>query len=187
MGDEDGHKGLRRRLGDPPVGDLLARMIRVDHAGEFGAVRIYQGQMAVLGSRTVASTLKQMEAKEQEHLQVFGRLLVERRVRPSVLQPLWGALGYALGAGTALMGEGAAMACTVAVEEVIEEHYLNQAERLGDSEVDLKATIEKFRDDEMEHREIALEHGGTRHPAYPVLGMAIKTGSRLAIWLAARL
>ncbi|MFN3076628.1 MAG: demethoxyubiquinone hydroxylase family protein [Alphaproteobacteria bacterium] len=180
-------QAVRRRLGDPPVKAILDRMIRVDHAGEYGAVHIYRGQLAILGRREVGATLRQMESQEQEHLDTFNRLVIARRVRPSALQPLWGALGFALGVGTALLGEKTAMACTVAVEEVIEEHYLEQSELLKDGESELKTTLEKFRDDEMEHREIGIDHGATDHPAYPVLSTAIKAGSRLAIWLASRI
>lgn len=187
MHDEAAGRGLRRMPGDPPRKEILARMIRVNQAGEYGAVRIYQGQLAVLGRRACAPILKKMTAQEEEHLKTFDRMVVERRVRPTLLQPLWHVMGFALGAGTALLGEKAAMACTVAVEEVIEEHYAEQAETLGTDEPDLRETIERYREEEIEHRDIGLANGATQHPAYPVLSTAIKTGSRIAIWLSTRL
>ena len=121
-----------------------------------------------------------------EDLETFEALIVERRARPSILHPVWHAAGYALGAGTALLGPRAAMACTVAVEEVIDEHYAKQAEQLGDDEPELTAKIEEFRAEELEHRDIGLDHGAERTPGYRLLSGAIKTGSRVAIWLAER-
>ena len=176
-----------RRPGDLSPEDLVARMIRVDQAGEYGARRIYEGQLAVLGRGPSAKTISHMHEQELRHLEAFDRLIAERRVRPTLLQPLWHWAGFALGAGTALMGEKAAMACTVAVEEVIDEHYARQADKLGDDEADLKATIEEFRAEEIEHRNIGLEHGAEQAPAYPLLSSAIKRGSRLAIWLSERI
>ncbi|MGB8840804.1 MAG: demethoxyubiquinone hydroxylase family protein [Aliidongia sp.] len=173
--------------GDPPPDDQIKRMIRVDQAGEHGAARIYDGQLAVLGKRPVGDTIRKMAAQEREHRAAFDKLLVEHRVRPTLLGPLWDAAGFALGAATALMGERAAMACTVAVEEVIDEHYRQQSEALGEHEPDLKQTIEKFRAEELEHRDTGLEHGAEQAPGYEVLTAAIKTGSRLAIWLATRI
>jgi ubiquinone biosynthesis monooxygenase Coq7 len=177
----------------PPIpGDLsqaqrLERILRVDQAGELGAVRIYQGQLAVLGKSAAAPTIARMAQQEQEHLDTFNRLISERRTRPTLLSPLWHLAGFALGAGTALLGERAAMACTVAVEETIDEHYARQAEALGDTEPELKRTIEEFRAEEIEHRDIGLEHGAEQAPAYPVLSAAIKTGCRIAIWLSERI
>lgn len=177
----------RRYLpGDPVPAERLARMIRVDHAGEYGAKRIYEGQLAVLGRRPDAAVIRHMAEQEQAHLDAFDRLLVERRVRPTVLHPLWHVAGFALGAATALMGRDAAMACTVAVEEVIDEHYGRQAAALGEDEPTLKATIEKFRAEEVEHRDIGLAEGAARTPGYTILKSAIKSGSRAAIWLAER-
>lgn len=178
----------RRRYlpGDPTPEERLARMIRVDHAGEYGAKRIYEGQLAVLGRRPDAAVIRHMAEQEQAHLDAFDRLLVERRVRPTVLHPLWHVAGFALGAATALMGREAAMACTVAVEEVIDEHYARQAEALGDTEPALRQTIETFRAEEIEHRDIGLAEGAERTPAYSLLTAAIKSGSRAAIWLAER-
>ena len=174
--------------GDLPPAALVERMIRVDHAGEFGAVRIYEGQMAVLGKSSPAgATVQRMADQEREHLETFDRLIVDRRVRPTALTPLWHVAGFALGAGTALMGEKAAHACTVAIEEVIDEHYGKQAEQLGDDESDLRDTIEQFRADEIAHRDEALERGARDAPGYEVLTSAIKAGSRLAIWLSERI
>ncbi|WP_142850663.1 demethoxyubiquinone hydroxylase family protein [Telmatospirillum sp. J64-1] len=178
--------GDDRMPGDPSRQKMLERMIRVNQAGEYGAVRIYTGQMAVLGKRACAPTLKHMTEQEVEHLNTFNRLAAERRVRPTVLQPLWHVAGFMLGAGTALLGEKAAMACTVAVEEVIDEHYAEQREKLGEDEKELRDTVEKFRLEEIEHRDIGLASGAEQAPGYALLSGAIKTGSRLAIWLSSR-
>ena len=175
-----------RLPGDPDRETLIARMIRVDQAGEYGAARIYEGQLAVLGRSRVAGTIRQMRAQEQAHLDTFDRMVAARRVRPTVLSPLWHVAGYALGAATALMGVRAAMACTVAVEEVIGEHYAGQADALGDDESELKSVIEEFRADEQAHRDTGLAHGAERAPAYPLLSAAVKAGSRAAIWLSTR-
>lgn len=166
---------------------LVDRMVRVDHAGEYGARRIYEGQLAVLGQQASGGAIRHMYEQELEHLDAFEKLMTARRVRPTALQPLWHIAGFALGATTALMGEKAAMACTVAVEEVIDEHYAGQAQQLGDDEAALKQTIEKFRAEEQGHRDIGLEHGAEETPGYEALSAAIKTGSRLAIWLSERI
>jgi ubiquinone biosynthesis monooxygenase Coq7 len=168
--------------------ERVARMIRVDQAGEYGAVRIYQGQRAILGKREADAALAKMEEAERRHLDTFNALMRERRVRPTLLQPLWHLAGFALGAGTALLGEKAAMACTVAVEEVIEDHYARQAARLeGSGEVRLKGEIEQARAGEIEHRDAALASGAREAPGYTALTTAVKTASRLAIWLSERL
>ena len=150
--------GERRNPGDPNPRDLIERVIRVDQAGEFGAVRIYEGQLAALRwtNRTRTDTHRKISAMaraEREHRRVFDRLLVERRVRPTVLSPLWSLAGFGLGAVTALMGDKAAMACTVAIEETIDEHYASQAAQLGDDEAELRSTVETFRADELAHRD----------------------------------
>src|SRR5215813_12486880 len=178
---------LRRLPGDRHPIQEIARMLRVDHAGEYGATRIYQGQLDVLGRRRAAGEIHRMAETEKRHLTRFEELLHERRIRPTLLYPLWSVAGYALGAATALLGERAAMACTVAVEEVIDEHYRGQAEALGKEEPALRATIEEFRADELHHRDVALEHGAEEAPGYGLLTQAIKAGSRLAIWLSTRL
>jgi len=177
----------RRRPGDPDREELVKRMIRVDQAGEYGAKRIYAGQLAVLGRGSGADAVRKMAEQEERHLAAFDQLIVERRVRPTALQPLWYVTGFALGAATALLGERAAMACTVAVEEVIDEHYARQATALGDDEAALRERIEEFRAHEIEHKETALAHGAEAAPAYPLLSGAIKAASRLAIWLATRI
>ena len=173
--------------GDPSPRRQMERMLRVDHAGEYGARRIYEGQLAVLGRSPSAKTIREMHAQEARHLEAFDRLLVERRVRPTLLGPVWHVAGFALGAATALMGEKAAMACTAAVEEVIDKHYADQAEALGGEEPEVKALVEEFRADEAEHRDTALEQGAAEAPAYELLSGAIKAGSRLAIWLSTRI
>ncbi len=165
----------------------MERIIRVDHAGEDGAVRIYEGQLAVLGKSPAGAVIRDMAAQEREHLETFDRLIVERRVRPTLLSPLWHVAGFALGAGTSLLGERAAMACTVAVEEVIDEHYRGQADRLGDDEAPLREILEACREDELKHRDEALAHGAEQAPGYEALSAAVKAGSRLAIWLSERL
>ena len=135
----------------------------------------------------LAPVIRRMAEQEKRHLAAFDRLVVERRVRPTLLSPLWHVAGFALGAGTALLGERAAMACTVAVEEVIDEHYRDQVERLGEIEPELTAAITEFRAQEIEHRDTGLAHGAEQAPAYAALSAAIKAGSRLAIWLSTRL
>src|SRR5271170_7031550 len=158
-------------------------MIRVDHAGEYGAVRIYQGQLAVLGKRPSGDVIRHMAEQEQQHLKAFDRLVNERRVRPTALEPVWRLAGFALGAATALMGEKAAFACTAAVEEAIDEHYAAQIEALGTSDPLLKKTVEEFRADEAAHRQTALDHGSEKAPGYKLLSSAIKAGCRVAIKL----
>jgi 3-demethoxyubiquinol 3-hydroxylase len=176
----------RELPGDLPREALIRRMIRVDHAGEYGARRIYEGQLAVLGRRQDAEPIRHMAAQEKRHLDAFDKLVGERRVRPTALHPLWHVAGYALGAATALLGREAAMACTVAVEEVIDEHYRKQAAALGGADPELSGMIETFRAEEIEHRDIGLAEGAKRAPAYDLLKGAIKAGSRVAIWLAER-
>jgi ubiquinone biosynthesis monooxygenase Coq7 len=167
----------------------LARMIRVDHAGEHGAVQIYRGQLAVLGHMASARTIRHMEEQEQAHLKTFDALMVEHGVRPTVFSPVWHVAGFALGAVTALMGEKAAMACTAAVEEVIDQHYASQVAALeedGPPAAALKEPIEAFRADEIEHRDTAIAHGAEQTPGYDLLSGAIKAGCRLAIRLSER-
>lgn len=169
--------------------DDVEAMIRVDHAGEYGAVRIYEGQLAVLDARRdtkTAAAIRKMAEQEQRHLKTFDALVNERKVRPTALEPVWRVAGFALGAATALMGEKAAMACTAAVEEVIDEHYARQVERL-DHDPQLKATVEDFRADEIAHKREALAHGAEDAPGYKLLSETIKAGCRLAILLSERL
>lgn len=178
--------GENRLPGDPDRETLIERIIRVDHAGEYGAARIYAGQLAVLGKEPVGDTIRHMAEQEQKHLDAFDRLIVERRVRPTALGPVWHAAGFALGAASAALGERAAMACTVAVEEVIEEHYAEQAAQLGDDESELRDMIEEFSAEEAEHKDIGIEHDAERTPGYKLFSQAIKAGSRAAIWLSTR-
>ena len=166
--------------------ELVERFIRVDHAGEYGAKRIYQGQLAVLGRGPKAAVIQHMMEQEQHHLDTFARLVGERRVRPTALLPFWHVAGYALGAVTAALGERAAMACTVAVEEAIDEHYQAQAAALGEDEAGLRGTIEAFRAEELEHRDIGIEHEAELAPAYRVMSAVIKAGCRVAIAVSER-
>ena len=167
--------------------DEIAAMIRVDHAGEYGAVRIYEGQLAVLGNSPMAEKIRHMAEQEQRHLKTFDKLVVERRVRPTALEPVWRVAGFALGAATALLGEKAAMACTAAVEEVIDEHYAGQIARLGEADAELKATVADFRADEIAHRDEAIASGAQEAPAHRLLSETIKAGCRLAIALSTRI
>lgn len=172
--------------GDPRPDQRLARLVRVDHAGEYGAKRIYEGQIAVMGKGRHGRLLRHMAAQEAVHLRYFENQLVQRRVRPTLLQPFWHVAGYLLGAGTALLGERAAMACTVAVEEVIDGHYERQLEELGPEEAELKDSIRQFQAEELEHRDHGLANEAEMAPAYPALSAAIKAGTRAAIWLSER-
>jgi ubiquinone biosynthesis monooxygenase Coq7 len=167
--------------GDRARRAAVARMIRVDHAGEYGAKRIYQGQLAVLGRGPKGDLIRHMQAQEQAHLDTFSAMVAKRRVRPTALLPLWHVAGFALGAATALLGERAAMACTVAVEEAIDAHYAAQAAALGEEEAELRGVIERFREEELEHRDIGLAHEAEQAPAYRLLSAAIKAGCRVAI------
>jgi ubiquinone biosynthesis monooxygenase Coq7 len=176
-----------RMPGDPTKDELIERIIRVDQAGEYGAVRIYEGQLAVLGKGPKGDMIRHMKAQEDVHLDTFTKMASERRVRPTALMPIWHVAGFALGAGTALLGEKAAMACTVAVEETIDEHYQAQIEKLGDDEKDLRETCSKFREEELEHRDIGYEHGAENAIAYPLLSRAIKFGTKLAINLSEKI
>ena len=180
-------KGWQRLPGDRLPAEEIARMLRVDHAGEYGATRIYQGQLDVLGRSRAAGEIRRMAETEKGHLARFEELLHERRVRPTLLSPLWSVTGYALGAATALLGEHAAMACTVAVEDTIDEHYRAQAEYLAEEDPALRETILAFRDDELAHREIAIAHGAEEALGYELISLAVKAGSRIAIWLSTRL
>ena len=165
-----------------------ARMLRVDQAGEYGATRIYEGQLAVMGDRAPhAAEIAAMAEQEAAHRQRFDALIGARGVRPTALQPLWSVAGYALGAATALIGPEAAMACTAAVEEEIDRHYTQQLEELGDDDPVLAAMIAEFREDERAHKAAALAAGAERAPAFPLLSGAIRLGCRAAIRLSERL
>ena len=156
-------------------------ILRVDHAGETAAAKIYDGQLAVLKNTPVGPTIQHMKDQEEEHLDTFNRLLVENDTRPTALLPLWNVMGYGLGVASALMGEKAAMACTIAVEEVIGEHYAKQADTLDKKHSELKTTLEKFRDDELDHLEIGVEHEGETAPGYEIMKTIVQFGCRTAI------
>ena len=171
-------------------GPDIEAMIRVDQAGEFGATRIYAGQLAVMGDRGPHSAeIAAMAAQEEGHRERFDALMAQRGVRPTALQPFWSVAGYALGAATALIGPEAAMACTAAVETEIDKHYSDQLDELEEDGTDpeLAAMIEEFREDEREHRDMALAAGAERAPAYPLLSGVIRLGCRAAIKLAEKI
>ena len=164
------------------------RMIRVNQAGEYGAIRIYAGQLAVMGDRApYAAEVRHMAEQEAEHRAKFDALMAKRGVRPTVLQPVWNVAGFALGAATALIGPKAAMACTAAVETEIDLHYSAQLDELGDSDPELSGMIADFREDERAHRDAAFANGAEQAPGYPLLSGAIRLGCRLAIRLAERI
>jgi ubiquinone biosynthesis monooxygenase Coq7 len=177
----------KTRPGSPGAAADIPAMIRVDHAGEYGAVRIYEGQLAVLRDRASAPVIRHMAGQEQRHLQTFDRLINERRVRPTALEPVWRAAGFLLGGVTALMGEKAAFACTAAVEEVIDEHYAAQIETLEDQDPELSETIREFRAEEIQHRQTALAHGAEETTGYRLMSGAIKAGCRVAIKLSEKI
>jgi ubiquinone biosynthesis monooxygenase Coq7 len=178
----------------PGRGALAARMaeiLRVDHAGELAAVAIYRGQRTVLGQakghERISAQLAEMETQEATHLARFERLLTERQVRPTALAPVWRAAAFALGAGTALMGDKAAHACTEAVETVIEEHYAHQVAELATRDPDLAAELSKFREEELAHRDLALEEGARQATGYGLLSAVIGAGCRAAIKISEKL
>lgn len=178
------------RPGPGAHGARLAQILRVDHAGELGAVWIYRGQRAVLeagGREPIATRLAAMEAHEASHLQRFEALLSQRRVRPTLLAPLWRAAGFALGAGTALIGERAAHACTEAVESVIEGHYAGQVDEIAEREPELAAELAQFRDEELAHQREAVDGGALEAPAGGLLRAVIRAGCRAAIKVSERL
>ncbi|NBT85368.1 MAG: demethoxyubiquinone hydroxylase family protein [Alphaproteobacteria bacterium] len=164
----------------------IHRIIRVNQAGEYGATRIYQGQLAVLKKD---KNIKKMADQEAEHLKQFNQLLIENKVRPTLLQPIWHIGGYALGVVTALLGEKTAHACTIAVETVIDEHYKSQLCELDtwDGHEDLKKIIHHCHEEELEHKAFAIDEGGTNAPGFPILNSAIQAISKAAIWLSSRI
>ncbi len=184
-------KPIPPRPGPGAMSARLAEILRVDHAGELGAVHIYRGQRAVLsqapGHERIAAQLAEMEGHEAVHLARFDKLLVERGVRPTALTPFWRAAGFALGAGTALMGDKAAHACTEAVESVIEQHYAGQVAELAAREPDLAAELAQFRDEELAHRDQALAEGAREAPGYELLSAVIRAGCRAAIKISEKL
>lgn len=184
-------KPVPPRPGQGASAARLAEILRVDHAGELGAVSIYQGQRAVLdqarGRERISGQLAEIQTHEHQHLAAFDRLLLERQVRPTALAPVWRLAGFALGAGTALLGEKAAHACTEAVETVIEEHYAGQVAELSEREPELAAELSRFRDEELAHRDIAVEEGAREAPGYGLLAAVIRTGCRAAIKLSEKI
>ncbi|HPA38500.1 MAG TPA: demethoxyubiquinone hydroxylase family protein [Phenylobacterium sp.] len=174
---------MRPGLGAPKA--RLAEILRVDHAGELGAVHIYRGQRAVLGAarghERTAAQLAEMEGHEAVHLARFDRLLTDHGVRPTLMTPLWRVAAFALGAGTALLGDKAAHACTEAVESVIEGHYAGQIAELEDRDPELAAELSKFRDEELAHRDLAIEEGAKEAPGYALLSAVIQAGCKAAI------
>lgn len=186
-------KNKKQKLpGDLSKSQKIERMIRVNHAGEYGAKRIYEGQIAVTKSPKSKAIFKEMLLHEKEHLDFFENEIINRNVRPTIFQPIWHIAGFALGATTALFGHKTAMACTVAVEEVIDEHYKSQLEDLKSSEdldkneLCIMSKIEKFRKDEINHKNIGLKAGAKKIYGYDLISNSIKTGSKVAIWLSKR-
>ena len=168
--------------------DILEEIIRVDHAGEYGATRIYDGQIAIFGKKSkIGKTIQHMADQELEHIEKFNELIIEHRVRPTALLPLWSIAGFSLGATTALMGEKAAMACTVAVEKVIGEHYQKQQSLLEDDHKELKKTISKFKKDELEHHDIGIAHKAKKTFGYNILSKAITLGCKTAITISKKI
>lgn len=176
--------------------EYIQQLIRVNQAGEFGAKRIYQGQLAIIKDKKLRSIIEHMAEQEKEHLEYFSDQLTKNNIRPTALYPLWNVAGYALGAATAIMGEKAAMACTVAVEEVIDEHYKEQCETLSNdqdinknsaNQKELVDKITKFRQDELEHRQTGLDNGAEQTPFYEALSFAVKNASKLAIFLSKKI
>lgn len=168
--------------------DSIASMIRVNQAGEFGAKRIYAGQLSVMGDRTPASrSIAHMAEQEERHLSAFDKMMAERGVRPTMLQPVWNVAGFALGAVSAAIGPEAAMACTVAIETEIDKHYSEQLAELGDSDPELSAMVAEFQAEELEHKATALAEGAERAPAYPLMSAAVRLGCRAAIALSKRI
>ena len=162
-------------------------MIRVDQAGEYGATRIYAGQLAVMGHRSpMAREIAGMALQEERHRAFFDRMIAERGVRPTLLQPIWKVAGFALGAVTAAMGPEAAMACTAAVETEIDKHYADQLVELGNDDPELSGAVLEFQAEELEHRDIALASGAENARGYPLLSAVIRLGCRMAITTAKR-
>ncbi len=169
----------------------LEEIIRVDHAGERGAIKIYEGQLLALKTIKQDNNLKdkieEMKEQEKEHLEYFEKEIQKRKIKPTYLLPLWDVMGVALGFGTIILGKKAAMLCTASVEEVIEDHYQNQLKKLGNDEMDLKAKIEKFQREEANHKNIAYESGATNKGLYSIMDKVIRTGSRIAITISEKI
>ena len=170
---------------------ILEEIIRVDHAGERGAIKIYEGQLLALKTikqdNNLKNKIEEMKEQEKEHLEYFEKEIQKRKIKPTYLLPLWDVMGVALGFGTAMLGKKAAMLCTASVEEVIEDHYQNQLKKIGDDEKDLKGKIEKFRGDEVDHKNMAYESGATNKGLYSIMDKIIRTGSRIAITISEKI
>ena len=170
---------------------ILEEIIRVDHAGERGAIKIYEGQLLALKTIKQDNNLKEkieeMKEQEKEHLEYFEKEIQKRKIKPTYLLPIWDLMGVTLGFGTALLGKKATMLCTASVEEVIDEHYRNQLKKIGDDEKILKEKIEKFREDEVEHKNLAYETGATTKGLYSIMDKIIQTGSRIAITISEKI
>jgi len=170
---------------------ILEEILRVDHAGERGAIKIYEGQLLALNTikqnESLKKKIEEMKEQEKEHLEYFEREIQKRKIKPTYLLPLWDIMGVALGFGTVLLGKKATMLCTASVEEVIENHYENQLKNLGNDEMILKAKIEKFKNDEVEHKNTAYESGATNKGFYSIMDKVIKTGSKLAITISEKI
>ena len=164
---------------------ILEEIIRVDHAGERGAIKIYEGQLLALKTikqdESLKDKIEKMKEQEKEHLEYFEKEIQKRKIKPTYLLPLWDIMGVTLGFGTAQLGKKAAMLCTASVEEVIEDHYQNQLKKLGNDEMELKAKIEKFMGDEGDHKNMAYEAGATNKGMYSIMDQVIRVGSRIAI------
>ncbi len=169
----------------------LEEIIRVDHAGERGAIKIYEGQLLALKTikqdNELRKKIEKMKDHEKEHLEYFEKEIQKRKIKPTYFLPLWDLMGVTLGFGTAMLGKKAAMLCTASVEEVIEDHYQNQIKKIGNDEMELKAKIEKFKDDEVEHKNIAYESGATNKGLYSLMDKVIRTGSRIAITISEKI
>ena len=169
----------------------LEEIIRVDHAGERGAIKIYEGQLLALKTikqdESLKDKIEKMKEQEKEHLEYFEKEIQKRKIKPTYLLPLWDIMGVTLGFGTALLGKKAAMLCTASVEEVIEDHYQNQLKKLGNDEMELKAKIEKFKGDEVDHKNMAYEAGATNKGMYSIMGQVIRVGSRIAITISEKI
>ena len=170
---------------------ILEEIIRVDHAGERGAIKIYEGQLLALKTikqdEKLKDIIEEMKDHEKEHLEYFEKEIQKRNMKPTYLLPLWDLMGISLGFGTALLGKKAAMLCTASVEEVIEKHYENQLSKIGDDEKNLKIKIEKFKGDEVNHKNIAYESGATKNGLYSIMDKIIKTGSKIAITISEKI
>jgi len=169
----------------------LEEIIRVDHAGERGAIKIYEGQLLALKTikqdEVLKDAIEEMKNHEKQHLEYFENQIQKREIKPTYFLPLWDLMGITLGFGTALLGKKAAMLCTASVEEVIEDHYQNQLKKLGNDEMELKAKIEKFKNDEINHKNIAYEYGASNKGIYSIMDKIIKTSSKIAITISEKI